>query len=473
MSKGTFYQIIARFSFLLSSYLIHISMAYFLADPKDYGNLGVILSLITVARVFLSTGLPQTASRFIALHEQHEGAIFWKSFQIQAVCSLAILVIYVGGIPLWTSILNDKSLGNYILLSSFLIPGMALFQISLAYLNGKRFFGLQALYIGLYSVTRFILAMFFVLLGMKIMGVLLGLISAVFLNLTIMKFKLKFPKVSGTYDARELVRFSLPIIIFSVGVSLLVNCDILILKHVFPEQPIIGYYTGAMNLGKLPYFVLYAYSVTLLPMVSKALGGQEMKQLKVLIRKNISSLIVISICSTLLVAGTAGTLLDFVYPADYRSAGEALVLLFASMCGLALVHALASLITAKGKPHIAMIIIILCIPVQIGAGLWLAPRFGMIGMAAANLAAVFTGLILAAFFVFHFFGLFVNVRLILKAVISSLVMYFVLISFSGYPVIVLPFIYLAGLSIFIGVMFVLRAFSKDDVAIILSKVYKT
>ena len=48
-----------------------------LLTPSDYGSLGVVLGLITLWRVFLSAGLPQTATRFIAADPSSSRAI-WR-----------------------------------------------------------------------------------------------------------------------------------------------------------------------------------------------------------------------------------------------------------------------------------------------------------------------------------------------------------------------------------------------------------
>jgi len=437
-------------------------MAYFLADPKDYGNLGVIISMITIMRVFLSTGLPQTTSRFIAMEEQHSSAILWQSLKIQLVCSMIVLLIYTLGTPVWSLILNDTTLTTYILVSSLLIPGTGTLQIFLAYLNGKRQFGQQAFYIGLYSGGRFVFAMAFVLLGMKVMGVLLGFITAVFITLVVLFFKIKIPRPKESYNIRKLINFSMPIVFFSIAVSLLLNFDVLLLKHFYPDSPLIGYYTGAMNLGKMPYFILFAYSVTLLPMVSKALGDNEIQKGKDIISESISSLVFIIFPASAIVMATSESLLAFVYPSDYKLAGMALKILFCSMSGLAILHSLCSITTANGKPYLSMIIAFSCVPVQFGLGIWLVPKFDMTGMALANLISVGTGLIFASLTVFYYFGPFFNVGRTAKAAIGSVIIFYLIRLLPTYPVAFVPVICMAGAMVFILVVMILDRNFRDQ-----------
>ncbi len=475
MTTGTLYQVIARFGFLISSYLIHVSMAYFLADPRDYGDLGVILGMVTMARVFLSTGLPQSTSRFIAMDPSNEGAIFATALKIQFLCSLGILVLYAAGTPIWTRLLNDTSLTRSILISSLLIPCMAVFQIYQAFLNGRSEFGLQALYTGIYAAGRFVFAIALVLLGLSIDGVLFGLILAVLVALVLIRVRVRRPSREGSCEARKLVAFSLPIVAFSIGITLLLNLDIMILKHYYPDDEIIGFYTGAMNFGKLPYFVLYSYSVTLLPTISQALGSSEASEAsKVgkIVRKNITSLVVVGLFGTAFVGATAGLCLDFVYPSAYRAASQALILLFSSMCLLAVLHALASVITAAGKPQHAMVIVLLCVPVHFGLGVWLTPRYGMIGMATANLVSVAVGTAIAAVVVARRTGALAHPATLAKAVLACVVVCVGLVCLQVRTVAFLPVMGLASVVVFGLLMLLTGAITREQVSAVLDRVRK-
>ena len=472
MIKGTIYNIIARFVFLISGFAIHITMAYYLADPRDYGTLGVILSIITIAYMFLSAGLPQAASRFIAQDEKHADAILKKALMIQCVFSAIVTVIYIGGIPLWTFLLNDKSLAKYILVSAILIPLWGSLQIYMSYFNGKRLFGLQSFFLGLYSVGRFVIAFVLVLFGMKIFGVLLGFIISLSLTLILTISSAKMKESDFEYNGRVLIHFAIPIILFSIGSSLILNLDILLLKHFFPDSPIIGYYTGSMNLGKAPFFIFYAFSMTILPSVAKALGDNDFEKARGLVNRNISYLLFLSIPSATMVLATSEKLLDFVYPSAYTKASGPLGILIFSMSLLAVFYSLASIITAKGKPTISMFIIFLCIPLQIGVSLYLIPKYQMNGAAYSNLLTVSIGVIIASFFVFKYFRTLFDITRVIKTIISSLIIYYLLLHFNAYPVKMLPLIYGLSFLVFFFIMIIIGGITKSDFAFVKRFVFR-
>ena len=350
MGKGTIYHIISRVAFLASSYAIHISMAYLLVDPRDYGTLGVMLSLITLMRVFLSTGLPQATSHSIAQDEDHAYAILRTSTWIQLSAALILCVVYVGAIPLWTSLLNDNSLTPYILLSALLIPLMGAHQINMAYFNGRRKFGNHAFFVGLYSVGRAVFAIALVLLGMSIGGVLLGLILAAAMAIVFEWRLVERVRDDFRPDIGKLLRFASPLILMSIGLSFLVNLDLLMLKHFFPESDMIGFYTGGMNLGKAPYFIFAAFAITILPTVSKALADKDDERAQKLVMRNLSLLSFLGVPTAAIVLATPEALLSLIYPDAYVAAARPLGILVVSMTLLAGLASMTSMITANRLP---------------------------------------------------------------------------------------------------------------------------
>ena len=464
MLKGTIYHLIARTIFLVSSYALHITMAYHFLDPRHYGTFGVLMSILTIAYTFLSTGLPQAASKFISQDEAHADAIMKKAMRLQYIYIAFVVMVYVGGVPVWILFLNDRALTRYLLMSAVLIPLMGTFQMYLSYLNGKRLFSLQAWMTAIYSVCRFALAYVLVLLGMKIPGILMGFFISALVALIITRHFVKRQDVDVEFDARLLIRFAIPIVLFSLGSSFLLNLDILLLKHFFPMSPIIGYYTGAMTFGKAPFFIFYAFSVTILPMVSKALSDQDIEKAKTLVRRNLSFLLFLGIPSATILFATSEKLLAFVYPSAYTEAASSLGILVFSMSALAILYSLFSMITANGKPAIPTVMIFLCIPLQISLSLFLIPEYQMKGAAYSSLITVSSGVLVAGFFVFRYFGTLFDTGQVLRTVICSGILYFLLSKYSSFPTGMLPLVYGLAFLVFCFLMFMIGGIRKSDIA---------
>lgn len=463
VGRGAFYIMLARIAFVLSGYVLHVSMAHLLT-PADYGSLGVVLGLITLWRVFLSAGVPQTTTRFIAADPGQTHGIWRKALGVQAAGALALWALYVASTPVWVWLLNDPSLTPYILLSSFLIPLMAWYQVNLAYYAGRMQFGVQAGMISLYSIARVAVAVPLVIAGLGIGGVVLGITLAALLvaALTHAGVRRESPDGGSVPAWREMVAFSLPLIAVSFGISALLNLDLLLLKHFFPASEIVGYYNGAANLGKAPYWVLSAFATTALPSVAAALGSKDAEGARTLVQRHVSYVLLISLPAVALVLPSARQLLVLVYPEPYGAAAGALALLVGSGSALALLTVLTSAITAAGKPRVSMAIVLACTVLQCFAGIVLVPRYGMLGAATANLTTVLCGVAVAGWVVRARFGGVVETGRLLKAAGLSSLLGLALWLWPDYPPLALPLLYVVGLLLYGGGMVVLGGLAPSE-----------
>jgi stage V sporulation protein B len=467
VARGALYTMLSRVAFILSGYAIHFSMAYLLL-PAEYGELGVIIGLITLWRVFLSAGLPQTTSQFIAGDEQRAHGIWRQALKIQMLAALLLWVVYALGTPLWTLLLNDRSLTTDILISSFLIPFMAWYQINLGYYLGRLQFGRQAFYATFYAVARVVLAIVLAVIGLRIHGAVLGMTLAV-LAVALLTH-LGVPKEPAAAveppDWRRLVGFSLPLILVSLGISALLNLDLLMLQRFFPDSEMIGFYNGAVNLGKSPYFLLASFATTVLPSVARELAAGNQQAAQRLVSKHTTYVLLISLPCAALVAASAAKLLDFVYPAQYQVAGPPLAILIFSMSGLALLSVLTSALTAAGKPRAAMLIVLGCVLLQMALGTLLIPRYQMMGTAVANLLTLLFGLLSCSVLVKKAFGVLLDLGRVLKATAISLVLGVAFSLWQSYPLILLPVLYTVGLGLYGAGMLALGAVTPSERAML-------
>lgn len=464
MGRGTLDQVISRAVFVLSGYALHISMAYLLKDPATYGLLGLMVNVTNIARVLLSTGLPQATTKFIAESDESLAyPILRTSMKLQWLMAAVITAVYLAGIPLWMRFLNDDSLAPYFLASAPLIPLMGGHQVLLGYFGGLRRFRAQSWLNTLYSVGRVAFAIAFVLLGLGVGGVLWGFSAALVVALAV-SWSMVQPRNPGPNpESRRLIAFALPLMVLAIGQSFVVNLDLLMLKRFFPGGEEVGFYTGAMNLGSAPYYIFTAFSITMLPLVANALRDNDDIRARRLVARNISFLVVVVAPIVAIVLAVPEALLDFVYPAAYRAGAFALSLLIVSQSLLAVLAALTSAITAKGHPRVAMAVWIVCIPVQLALGFAVIPRLGMAGAAAANLATTLVGVTIASALVWRYFGPPIEPARVAKALVAAAAVYLAMSLPSGYAPLVLPFACLAALVAYGAAMLAMKGITAEEV----------
>lgn len=464
MGKGTLHQMYARVAFIVSGYAINIAMVYLLGDPAAYGLLGIMINVTNIARVLLSTGLPQATSHFIADNDDElTYPILRTSMKLQWIIGVVIVAIYVAGASIWSNLLNDDSLVPYFWASAPLIPLMGAFQVLQSYFNGTRRFVIQSWLNILYSVSRVVFAIALVLLGTEVYGVLFGFSLSLALSAGVSWHYVQPRTGAANPASRRLLAFAAPLMVLAIGQAVLVNLDLLQIKAFFPTSDDVGYYSGMASLSRTPYFLFTAFSVTLLPGVTAALRSQGRAAAGALIARSTTFLFITALPVLAIVAAVPGPLLDFVFPAEYAAAADALIWATVAQTALALVASFTSAITAGGKPYLAMAAWLVCIPVQLAAGAWLIPEYGMLGTAFASVIAATAGLLLSAVLTKHYFGRLFDPLPVLKAAGAALVVYLLMGIPEDYSLWVLPFACLAALGLYAALVIATGAVKRTEI----------
>lgn len=470
MGRGTLHQMIARVAFILSGYAINIAMVYLLGDPALYGLLGIIIAVTNIARVLLSTGLPQATSKFIADNDEaFTYPILRTSLKVQWVMGAVIVVVYVAGAPLWARLLNDSSLVPYLWASAPLIPLMGAFQVLQSYFNGTHRFVVQSWLNILYSVTRVAFAVVFVLLGVKVFGVLFGFTLSLIVSVLVSWRFVQPRSGAANPESRSLLAFAAPLMVLAIGQAVLVNLDMLQIKAFFPASDSVGFYSGMASVSRTPYFLFTAFSATLLPVATTVLRTHGRERAGAIVARSTTYLFVTALPVFAIVAAVPSELLDFLYPKEYAAAASALVWATLAQTVLALVSSFTAAVTAQGRPYLAMSAWLACLPTQLVAGAMLIPRYGMLGTAVASLVAAVVGMVVSGFFASRYFGSLIEPVRVGKAAAASLAVYLLMSLPSTYPLWVLPFACLGGLAAYAAILYLMGGIDRSEFASLLRK----
>lgn len=426
--SGTLYNLIARIAFLASGYALQFSMARWLGSPAEYGRFGVLLSLVTLARVLLSAGVPQAISQFVAADPSAALGIYRRGEALQMAAACFVWAVFVTLTPALSRWLGDPPLRYLLWQVSPLIPLMALYQVGLGFIGGQLWFGWQALLTLIYSIARYVLAALLVLCGFGIQGAVWGQVAATAVVALWAWLIIPGGRPPSAASTKQFLAFSWPLVIFSFGVSALLNLDLLLLKRFFPSSPQVGFYSGAVNLGKAPYFVFYAFSTTTLPALARYSAQGDLGKVRGLLSRQMRFLLLAALPCAGILAATAAESLQLVYRGGYRDAAAPLALLSWSSCALSVMVVLASALTACGRPRLSMLLMLVSLPVQWLCGLWLIPKMGMSGAATSNLITTLIGLGVALAAVQRLIGNVIGFRVLGSSGVSTLLAFAALVA---------------------------------------------
>jgi len=462
MGRGTFYLMMANGVFLISGYIIHFGLGRYLG-PEVYGLFGVVLYLMTTVNLLLTSGFPQSASKYIAEDNTRLGSIISHSIRIQALLSLLIFAVYFGLAGPIANLLRDPDLTPYIRVSAFVIPAYAIFSIySGGYLNGLRQFGMQSKTLISSSIAKIAGVIVLVWVGLSVKGAILGYLFGALAGLLLAwKYLRPVEKGSKDFEWAKLIKFGIPATLFAVSLLLLMSIDLFAVKAITVGDTDAGLYTSATTIARLPYFLFTGLALTLLPSISRSTSIGDVKLTGRYISQSIRYMLILLIPGILIISATSADLVTLVYSSRYIGAAQPLSVLVFGLGLIAVFNVLCNIIVGSGRPGVALGIALPLVLVDIVLNVTLIPQYGLLGAAIATTLTGFIGMIVAAAYVLWQFKTLVPPKSLLKICVASAVVYAIALNISLSPFL-LPLLYIGLFTLYLGLLVVMKELKKED-----------
>jgi stage V sporulation protein B len=434
LAKGTTYQLFARGLYILSGYLMHVFVARYLGAAL-YGILGVVLSLLLVVRLLAYDGIGETAAKFTADNLTGYYSVFRILSKAHWVLSLTFATVLFVCAPYIAAILfHDTQLTPYIRLSAFIIPVTSYLSVYLGSLNGMRLFGKHAASTSVFALSRLLMVIFFVLLGFGLYGVILGLITASLLGLATAMYL--YPRPSNLDGAslsyRKMISFAVSVTISVSSVTFINNIDLLATKALLRDNVLVGLYTSATTLSKIPYEFLAVFAVTVLPSVALAKSLEDLDLVRKYARQTLRYVLILMLPCSIIISICAERLIVIFYSQEYQMAANSLSLLVWGSSFMGLFVIMSSILNGLGKAGLSMFFASSLVPVSVFLNIFLIPRYGILGAAAATTITAFVGLSVAFAYLAFKQIVVINLKTSFRLSLGSIIMTLVLFGMSRY-----------------------------------------
>jgi O-antigen/teichoic acid export membrane protein len=262
----------------------------------------------------------------------------------------------------------------------------------------------------------------------------------------------------------HLIREAVSFVFISVLSTLLLNSDIIILSKL-QDETAVGLYRAALRVVQVGIMIIFGYATAIFPVMSRVEAqGSEGADLETLTNKSLLYLQIV-----LLPIATLGTVLaqplsQLLFGVDYAGMESALQILLWTLLPVAVTQVLSRSIFARDRQHIIPWFLTLGVLLNLGLSLWWVPR----GSYVATSWAILSARVLVATCTF---GLALRcravdwdaLRALGKPVLCALLLGGFLFLFKhAHPVILLT----VGIGLYGGLLFLLRALPKEDVAVL-------
>lgn len=480
MLRGTAYLAGAEVVFVLSGWIIHVGSKRILG-LADYGTFGILLSLLTLYRIFLATGVNRAVSRAISREPAFDRSIRSQSLKLQLALGLTLgLGVWLAA-PLLARIWENREFIGYIRLTAFFLPVFGLYSVYRGVLNGHNHFGEEARVSAVYSALKVFFLFLFIALFLALnldplYGAVGGYLAAI-IGAALLARGACPPVETGpgnSYPLGEIVRFAFPVVLFSFILSLIQHLDLYFVRALVPVEAEVaaGLYTCAQQFARIPYMLLYALSLTVFPVVvarTALPGGSEAAA--GVIRRSLRGGLLVALPLAALIGGTARPLLGWVYGPDSAAGGPALEILIFGQTLLAFLLVLATIITARGKPWISFLLVGATLILSTALNRLLVPDYDIWGAALATTLAAGLGAIGAGVIVFRLFKTLLPLAATGKIVGASALVFALGHWWSPTGWLIPPA--LAALAIlYLGLLFLLKEIKSGDGKMLLSLLRK-
>ena len=391
IGRGTLYLMAANVIFLISGYVIHFGLGRYWTEG-EYGTFGVILSIMTSLNFLLTTGFPQSASKYIAEQDANVGSIIRQSRKFQIAFSIIVFFLCLILAKPIASVLNDNDFFGYVVVIAFVVPIYALFAIYCdGYLNGLKQFDKQAKTSMAASITKVGAVFALVILGLGANGAIIGYLCGALIGFIVAwKYLGSVDTNNSTeFDWGKLARFGIPATLFSVMLFLLMNIDLFVVKSLSSDADT-GYYASAATISKIPYYLFMGLALVLLPSISQSYSSENSEVTTRSIKQAMRYMLMLLIPVAFVVSATATDLVSLAYSSRYAEAGGSLAILIWGLVFLTVFVVLAYIIMGSGKPLVVFFMALPLVIIDVILNAVLIPDYGLEG---AALATTITGLL--------------------------------------------------------------------------------
>jgi len=425
-----------------------------------------MLSILTMAYLFLRNGIKQAVSRNIAVHPYGAKKILHKGLLVQSFITLFIVSIIIGFAEEIANFFRDSGLYSPLRYLSAVIFFQGFLFVIIGTLNGLKRFLAENIVFGTYCIIRPLAVVLLVWLGFGVNGAVFGfLIASVLATAAGLLMTTGLPNEDLSMKARDIWKPAIANIIIFSSVSILLNIDLLFIKRLIVDGNSAGLYTAAAAFSKVPHRFLYVFGAISLPLVAYSFNRKDIPRCRVYVTQVVRYSTLIFLPVIVIIAATSRELLVFFYGPIYERACPALTILIFGIWFVGIGSIMAHLMVAIGKGRLMALISLSVVVLDVLLNIALIPKFGLTGAAVSTSLSAFTLVILSGGYVVYRIGFDITPATTLRLITLSVILYLApqTTLLEQVPLLIKYAILYAG---FVVALFVTRELGADDWAVI-------
>lgn len=390
--------------------------------PEGYGLLTLAATFIAWIEWSITSVFTRTTIKFVGETEDWRpvGATVLRLHLLIGVG--AVLFVWFLATPI-ASFLNEPSITNYLRLFALDVPLFCLGYAHRSILVGVGKFTHRAIATAGRWISRLILIMVLVGLGLSVSGAILGNIGASIVELIICRFYIRPPLVTrATFPMRRLLSYAIPLFLFALAMRLYEKLDLFALKALGGTTAQAGFYGAAQNLALIPGIFSLSFTPLLLSTLTRTLFQGDQDLAKEIARNGMRAVLILLPVAGL-TAGASSEIVTLIFGAAFLPSAPLLALLMFGAVALAMISVTTAILTAAGKPNWTFALTSPMLPLAIAGHGLLIPKLGAIGAAAVTTLFASVGALVTVMSVYRLWDVLPPFKTLVRSVIISAIAY--------------------------------------------------
>lgn len=255
-------------------FLFQLFLSRNLSDA-DFGTLASLVSLSTIPG-FLSAWIVPVLVNFSAKYfakkdYDHVRGIFFKIGKPMLLLSFAISIFFILFQSWLSTFFHIQDSFLMVLVGVFVVLGI-LTVINTSLLQATLSFGILSFLNILAGITRLVFGVIFILIGYRVAGAMFAIVLASVIPYIVSFYPLRFlfkkSQRETKIDYRELLFYGGPAALATLGITLFVTTDIMLVKHFFPPE-LAGVYARLSLMGKVIFFFSAPIGTVMFPIITQ------------------------------------------------------------------------------------------------------------------------------------------------------------------------------------------------------------
>lgn len=434
---------------------------------SDYGIWSLIMGMVPLLMPLALLQLGFAMTRFLAAEKDKKKISkgFSSIFAAASFTSFVLsLLIFIFAEPIAVAVLGNSDAAYLIRIFSFLVLLDTLFQVIIEYFVAFRQMERYTVFTLFQTIGGTVLAGYLILSGHGLFGAIISLIvvkALIFIaGFLVVRREVGLSKPSISM-LRSYLLFSLPLIPTTTFIWIVNLSDRYVIGY-FMDTKNVGIYSAAYALGSIVAFFFGPIGVILLPTITNLYANNKIQELKTHLKYSIKYFLMFAIPSLFGCTILSKSLLRTLTTAEFVSAYLIVSIVSLATIFLNCSYVYSNVIILHKKTKLIGIVYAISALINTTINIILVPIIGILGAAISTLITFLIHLIVVSIISFRSFSFDLDLRFIIKSIISSGVMYLIILKLNPIGIINILTSIGLGAAIYFCTLTLLRGFTKEE-----------